>query len=1102
MARSAHAHIPVEPDRRRRWRRFLLRVLIAAAVLCVLLVAAAIWLSRALPGIVAAEIGRLTNTRVQAGTFGFRLDGSVSVDGLVIRPQHEDPEHDNAILRAKNVSVRVDRRSLVLLSPRVTNLRIEDFTLDAQANLDTGRWNVEGLQFHRSRRRSGGFVIPAIQLLGGKLRYCKVSGGKTEVVMSVPVEARFGEGLAQQGYGFEIKTSKLSGGYGESHLTGYWRPGELALAGGLSSTDLPSLERAWAVDVLAAQLTYEKNGDYALDLHVKDMHGKQVPEVGTIQSIVPAGGGEAKLLAVLQRFLDRYRPTGTVGSIELNARGNLKRLKDSEVEGTLVCEDVSVCDSRFPYTLDHLTGEIGFTQSGVQLKRLAGRHGDVDVQIDGWSKGRGVERQYRYNITTGNMILDEALYAALRPGQKRLWDMFQPTGRVAADYWLIRTSPTDRRMHLSVDLKGVNASFHEFPYPVTDLTGKLYFDLDGVTATNLLSESGSRRIAASAKVTGLADKKPIYYVGIEAANVPLDATLERALPAHYRESFRQLEANGTADMRARVFSTGDANLAGPISYAADVVCNSKSLKLEQLPVILSDVVAEVAVSPDSLNVKRLNGRYGQSPVVLTGDVRLAPDKKSRQYHAKVTAEQVPVDGTTIGLLSKPFTEQLLAFCPQGNVNLTLDLKTPDGNEPSLYSAQVDCLGLKINHERFPYPLENVRGGISLSGDSLVLTNVTASPADPCQLQPSASLCVDGSISLAKGDLTGAVFTVKARDMTFTKALGEALPRAIGGFYRGLSPQGPFDLDVTNLAASRAGSDEMLVEFVAKADFESCDLRVSGLDAELSGVVETEGSYSTRQGLLKGRAQLTGDRLVVKGRAVSNVTAEAVYDPDTRAWSTENLLGDCCRGKVLGSLHVGGADAEASEYRLEIAMNGVDAQQFLQANPSAPVVEDSYRGGVMNAWMSLGGRAGDATSRRGMCQFDIANMRVGKVSLLANLLSVLRLSEPTEYTFERMMMDSYIKQDTLLIRKLDMSGRNVAFTGSGTMFLPTGELNLTLTARGQRLAAADPSIFQALTEGLGSAVVRVEVAGTATEPRVTTKTLPVIEESLRILGASE
>jgi hypothetical protein len=179
---------------------------------------------------------------------------------------------------------------------------------------------------------------------------------------------------------------------------------------------------------------------------------------------------------------------------------------------------------------------------------------------------------------------------------------------------------------------------------------------------------------------------------------------------------------------------------------------------------------------------------------------------------------------------------------------------------------------------------------------------------------------------------------------------------------------------------------------------------------------------------------------------------------------------------------------------------VDLQAFLQ--PGKPAADASYSGGVLNAVLSLGGCTGDAASRRGLCQVDIENMRVGKVSPLSNLLSVLSLNEPTDYTFERMQIDSYIKQNTMLIRKLDMSGKNVAFTGAGTVLLPDGELNLVLTARGQRLAAAEPSVIQALTEGLGGAVVRMEVTGRAGNPHVETRTLPVIEDSLRILGTPD
>jgi hypothetical protein len=39
----------------------------------------------------------------------------------------------------------------------------------------------------------------------------------------------------------------------------------------------------------------------------------------------------------------------------------------------------------------------------------------------------------------------------------------------------------------------------------------------------------------------------------------------------------------------------------------------------------------------------------------------------------------------------------------------------------------------------------------------------------------------------------------------------------------------------------------------------------------------------------------------------------------------------------------------------------------------------------------------------------------------------------------------------------------------------------------------------LAEGLSQAVVRVEVTGNVHDPQVTTRTLPVIEDSLKILG---
>ena len=60
-----------------------------------------------------------------------------------------------------------------------------------------------------------------------------------------------------------------------------------------------------------ASLQYDANGDYKLDLRMKDLHGKQAPEVEALRLIAPAGADRPGPLVALQRFFDQYQPTGT-----------------------------------------------------------------------------------------------------------------------------------------------------------------------------------------------------------------------------------------------------------------------------------------------------------------------------------------------------------------------------------------------------------------------------------------------------------------------------------------------------------------------------------------------------------------------------------------------------------------------------------------------------------------------------------------------------------------------------------------------------------------------------------------------------------------------
>jgi hypothetical protein len=1120
MSRQDERQLSMEPSkglnlsggmgRRRGRRRIVRRALIVLAVLLGAGVGIGLWAARALPRIAAAQISRLTNTRVQMGAFDFHRDGSVSIDGLVIRPEQGRPSDDDAILRARSVRVRFNRRSLLRLAPRVTEIRLEDFIFDVQLDWDAGRWNVGDLRTARSPEGAN-WILPTVVLQGGVLRYSKASGGKIETICSIPIEARFG--LSEQperGYDFQVKTAKLSGGYGESHLEGYWRTGELALAGGLSSTDIPSLERAWAADVIAAQLKYAGNGDYTLNLRIRDAHAKHSPEVDALRMLGPAALEGSGLLATLQSFFGRYRPCGIVGKVTLDARGNLHRLNDSEITGSVVCTDVSACDRHFPYAIDHLAGRLDFTQSTLVIHHLAGKHGGVDLDIDGWTKGSGEDHRYQYCVRSDNMVLDEALYAALQPEQKRLWDAFKPTGVVGIDYRMSRDSTTEKRRYVNVTLQQVSAAYEKFPYPLENLTGGLYFDSDMIVASDLVSQVGDRRIRVGGKVTRTPRRtggpgeaqdadRMMYSIDVDGNDVPLDAVLAKSMPQQYRKFYERFDVNGTADVRAHIFTTGEANEVGPVSFFAEVSTAMGSLKPRELPVALSNVSADLSITPESVSIRQLAGQYGHSPVSLTGAVCLAREDRPQQVQLKIAAQDVPLDGRILEMLPSPLKQRVAAFDPQGNVNLAVDLVKVDVNKPADYSVSVECLGDRIKHERFAYPLHEVRGTILIRPDQVTFAGIEAAPAVVGAKGWNSAIRIDGYLDLTNDAPGLGSFTITARDLPFTEELGSALSGGFLGIYRDLSPNGPFDLHLEIPTILRTANDETCVRFKGRADFKTCNLTVSGEATELCGGLGFEGDYNTKTGISGGYMTLDAQKLTVKGRSITDLKAGIVFDPNTRVWVADDFVGDCCGGRVLGHFALRRVDDAALQYRLQVAFHRVDLQQFLAAGKAAPSEENDYSSGTMNASLSVGARIGDAASRRGACKIDIVDMRVGKVSPLANIVSVLQLNEPTDYTFDRMLIDSYLKRDTLVIQKFDMSGKNAAFAGAGTMDVSTGQVNLTLTARGRRVATAQPSVFESLAEGLGGAVVRVEVTGEAGNPSVTTKTLPLIEDSLKILG---
>jgi len=1071
---------------------------IARCFIVSLLLTPIVWLlyiemGRTVSYIALRQIARVTNTDITTESIEFQTDGSVFIEQLVMNPQQSNGY--DTILKAKRVYARINPVSLLLLRPRLKVMDIDNFVIDAQYDLDTGLSNLSGFTIKPPKGRIG--RMPHIRLRKGTLQYSKISKGQPKIAVSVPLDASFDfDEESKEGYKFEITTATTSSGFTKNRLKGFWKPGIVTVSGGISSVEVPELEMAWFVDVLAAEFKYDQKNDFILMLSMPDLQSRRSEGLDRLATVGPAFLGKAGLFTALQGFLDRYQPQGLV-DIRLDVSGNMGRLSQSKLTGKVQCRDVAIEYHNFPYAIEHLVGQIDFTKNSVKLNNLSGRHKDVNFFFNGWARDFGPDQQYEFHITSNNMPLDNDLYEALNTKQKKLWSAFSPNGHVGVDLLLNRQSQMEKITKLILELHDTEAVYRQFPYPLKNLTGNLLFYSNKIFFSNVISQVGECKITVNGLIeTSDTDDIPVTYdFIIKADNVPFDANLEAALTEKQKNLYAQLCPAGVADGWIKL-STRDS---GPPIYTADMSFRDASLKVDQFPLPVSDIRAKAIFEPYLIIVKEFSGRYGNDSVSLSGQVHLDRQYQQSDYRLKLKLKETLLNDKLFNLLPKRLMKIISTYKPEGQVNLIADLNKDSPTQPLDYSITMECLGDNIIIPKFPYALKDIEGALIINENTIKLRDITAiTDGNAPTGSNSPAIELNGEIILAGDSYRSALLKLSAWNFTFDEQFSRILPEHARPLYDKLSPAGSFNLDLDKISFFRADNGRKSIVFNGNVDLINSSIKMAGTTSTLDASLNTKGTYTTGEGLSNCNSLLEGGTLNILGKSFTNLTTDICYDPDSRNWFTRNLMADFYGGKVKGKFEFKQPAGQTEEYVLQTGFENVDVQQFLSDTPSGQAPEKGHTGGIMNGSLSLNAGLGENSSRIGTCKLSISDMRVGKLSPLAKILQVLKLSLE-DHAFDKMYVDSYIKRNSLFVRKLDLSGRSIAFHGSGSMDLKTRNVDMALTSRGKRLATDDPSLLQSLTEGLTQAVIRMDVTGDLYDPKITTKTLPVIDQTLGIFG---
>jgi hypothetical protein len=991
---------------------------------------------KVLPRIALSQISELTNTQIKAGSVDFRFDGSVFIKELEVLPKDISAKYDNSILKADTVRVHFRVGSLLRFKPRLKEVFVNDFVLRAQYDTDSGKWNLSSIKLEAPQNMRG--RMPLIWLENGKVEFARVTEGRMRVIASAPVSAelRPAEKL-MGGYSFDISAKGLRKP-GGTMIVGSWQPvssgamagrpgsagraGKIVAAGRLSSKDIPGFERDWTIKVIDAELNYEPNDAYELKVEVNNFNCPPIltgTERGLFAFDTQKAAETMPLVNALQEFFSRYNPSGRI-NINFGASGNLKKLNDSVINGEVYCIDAGVRDKRFPYAVEHITGQIKYYENNLKLSGLTGRHGTTEMGFEGWAANFGPDAEYHLQITSENMALDGDLYDALTKNEQRFWSAFEPNGVVGINYTHSRLRTTrnkpegDVQTAIRVELLDVNARYEGFAYPLRNTRGVLFFGVDSVAFSDVVSQWEDRKIKINGRV-GFGGEHPNYDIMIDSEGVPLDTTLAEALPAAQREFYNQFEMTGRIDAHIKVVSgTGPNKTSETPDFRAEVFPKNSSIRAKALPVTIEDVSGKVVLKPEIVEIEDLTGRYGGGEVKLEGRLWPSKEQKEPAYCLSMRAKEIEVGEELTRSLPKSISELASELKPGGKVNLTADVSNNIYGDCVPDRLLIECLGNAIECNFLPYPLQDITGTILITGSRIDFDNIVAKSVHQIWGSPMESVM---------------------------KMTGEV---------------------------------EM-------------------------GTDSNENAGEPR-GITAGRIDFSGKNVRLKGKSMVSVDTVIGYNPQEKAWLSQHFVANFYGGKMIGKLRLNRTDAGNYDYMLETSVAGADLKKFLlDRETGEKSTEEHYSTGSMSGWLSITGLVNDESIRLGRFKLKIIDMEVGKRSIFAKLLAVLNLTEPKDYTFDRMTLDAYIQDNRMFLRQIDLSGKSLALDGSGRLDLKTDEINLVMTARGSRLAREKPSLWESLTEGLGRAVVRVEVKGKANDPQITTKPLPVLKETLKILG---
>jgi hypothetical protein len=773
--------------------------------------------------------------------------------------------------------------------------------------------------------------------------------------------------------------------------------------------------------------------------------------------------------------------------------------------------------SSLPQPIDHIRGLISMRPEGATIKAAQANLGDAICRIAGATQGWSPDADLSCRLLASNLMLTERFAASLPQGLQASFDKIRPRGKVDVDSRLKRTAGK-WNADAVVDLQGVEVNVDKFPYPVSQLIGKVNFRDSQVWGENLSGRISSQRLSISFLRSEAGRGQP-SWVSLDADGpIPIDSTLLQALtprgePQSKLEKFvRSLAPRGSVHLAKGLWNTSST---GHKSHFIDLRISQGNMRYSGFPYALYEVAGQVIAEDDKVSLLNFHSKNADNAIILCEGMfeNLANNvPRSTQGDWRVglhfQATDVPLDETIRAALPHGSQQTWDALAPAGVLD-SLDVQLSHAatylSPQLLISAKqhprrtIDGRSVSLRPTMLPYRLDMMEGSVRYDGEQVVIESLDAR-------HDATRLAADGYCKLVDNGQWRLDLNVRSGSRLHPDSeLINSLPPQMRGAFQRLQLRGPLSIrGTTGMLLPNTQNPDPTIDWGLTIQLEGNRIGDVGPVHDLRGEIKVQGKRDgvavNADGIVNIDSIHVNDKQITAVRGPFAIRDDRLLLGETIALAAKALPAGSPPQMIspIEGRMFGGVVSMSGEMLLSNA--NFDVQMRIRDGDVPTLLADlgeshSTTVGGFEGQVRLEGTVGIAHLLKGTGSAKLTNANLYQLPILVQVFNMLRIKPSEAVAFTDGEVRFAIYGEDVTFSQMQLWGDLIALHGTGTMSR-NKEIDLSFNTR-----VSPQNGWSQLMRPFGEnqyTLWTINVRGPLSDPTIERRTLNTVNETLERL----